>query len=317
MKTGVNAIDSDDEEENAKQEKKRQLEEQKANKQAAAKAAQATTEEDHEKIMAELQRQKTKINADAEKRRLEQDERLKDRIQQKRNAALEKQSTIDQEKSKVEADLVETTEKFKQLNQSVERTSNPLKLLPPDLTSSYSSDPLTLLAELPMVNELQNLSTYLKDLDRNRVIGAIDSPFMDISDAEYRTEGTLQFQKDLDPSIEVIFNYAQSLVNHLCDKMDLEQIKIVIATSLPHNNMKNNAFRNSYHYNDALKTLFVRQYLFNSNLGKLTLALSHFVAHLRSQSFDDDGDMGFLIHFFKAIKIIGEVQFRNVSFWPL
>merc|ERR1712106_467173 len=291
------------ERENAKQEKKRQLAEQKAIKHAKSRAERATGDADHAEIMAELERQKTKINLDAEKRRLEQDERLKDRIREKRDQADKAKSDLDVEKSRVERELA-------QLSQAVQvNTGNPLKLMPPELmTASYSADPLTLLAELPMVNELRQMSTYLADFDRNRVIGAIDSPFMDISDAEYRTEGKLEFKRDLEPSIELIFNYAQSLANHLCDKMELEQIKVVVATSLPHNTMNNNAFRHSYHFNEGLKTLFIQH-----NLGKLTLALAHFVAHLRSQSFDDDGDMGFLIHFFKAIKVIGEVQFKTTN----
>ena len=295
--------------------KKQELAEKKAEQQAKQRAAVAVSDEDHEKIMADLKRQKTRIDQEAKERRAEQDKKLQERIRQKMDSAEKAKSSLEKEKESLEGSLAKSESKHKSLimaHQSISR-QHTLKLAP-ELTNSYSNDPLGLLAELPMVNDLQNLSSYLKNIDRKRVIGAADSPFMDISDAEYRTEGDLSFIKDLEPALQIVFNYAQSLVNHLCDRMDLEQVKVVVATSLPHNAMTNNAFRNSYHYNEALKTVFVREYLFDSKLGKLTLALAHFVAHLRSQAFEDDGDMGFLIHFFKAIKIIGEVQFKNVSF---
>ena len=77
--------------------------------------------------------------------------------------------------------------------------------------------------------------------------------------------------------------------------------------------MTSNAFRHSYYYDSSVRTVFIRQNRFDAGPGDLALVLCHFVAHLRSGSFENDGDVSFLTFFFKVIKIIAEITFRNVS----
>ena len=77
--------------------------------------------------------------------------------------------------------------------------------------------------------------------------------------------------------------------------------------------MASNAFRHSYFYDSSVRTVFIRQNRFDSGPGDLALVLCHFVAYLRSGSFENDGDVSFLTFFFKVIKIIAEITFRNVS----
>ena len=195
---------------------------------------------------------------------------------------------------------------------AIERESNPLKLVPAKF-SYDSSDPLALLTEMPVFEELKSLEQNLiQEVRHQRVLGSVDSNFIDIKDAEFINEGKLTVINSLQPEQQAVLKFGVALLNHLCDKLDLEETEICIASSLCETNMGDNAFRNSYFYDSARKTVFIRHTRL-STAGDLALVLVHFAAHLRAQSFDNDGDVSFLTWFFKSLKILAEITFRNVK----
>ena len=212
-----------------KQKQRKAISEKRAEAEAEKKLKNAKDEDESKAILEELGRQKTQIDADLMRRKKAQNDRLKDRIRAKRLNAQKEKTKLDEEIQEVRREVPEA-----ELYQAQTMTSNPLKLVPSSFQYD-SSDPLALLTELPVFKELKDLEESLKARQEGhqRVLGAIDSNFIDLKDAEYRNEGKLQILKDLEENHKTVFNFGSSLVNHLCARLDLEPVKILVATSLP------------------------------------------------------------------------------------
>ena len=83
------------------------------------------------------------------------------------------------------------------------------------------------------------------------------------------------------------------------------------ATSLPQSNYVNNAFRNSYFFDDRANTVFIHRERLK-DAGAFALVIAHFVAHLKGQEFENDHDMKFLQNFFATTKTLLQLSFKSV-----
>ncbi|KAE8295318.1 hypothetical protein D5F01_LYC06244 [Larimichthys crocea] len=118
--------------------------------------------------------------------------------------------------------------------------------------------------------------------------------FMDVLDAQWECEGELI---PLDPAV---LNPREFLVyQHGIFLMHtLNNLKL-IAASLPNNNYSNNAFRNSFFYQEAEETLFVRRQRLQS-VGGFSLLLLHCLSHVKINNMSSDSSPAFQRLFFKS-----------------
>ena len=73
----------------------------------------------------------------------------------------------------------------------------------------------------------------------------------------------------------------------------------------------NNAFRNSYFFDDRANTVFIHHERLK-DAGAFALVIAHFVAHLKGQEFENDHDMKFLQNFFATTKTLLQLSFKSV-----
>lgn len=122
---------------------------------------------------------------------------------------------------------------------------------------------------------------------------------------------------DLTNSQFVVYCFAASVRENIARiGVDLPQnLKIAIASSLPDAQTSASAFRNSYHYDNARRTLYIRDTRL-SNIGEFMLVTLHAMAHIKAAqqagrpttSFND-ADPAFLSEFYGLLEVCTEEMF--------
>ncbi|XP_060928461.1 uncharacterized protein si:dkey-103g5.4 [Limanda limanda] len=141
--------------------------------------------------------------------------------------------------------------------------------------------------------------------------------FIDILDAQWECEGELV---PVDPSVLnprefLVYQHGLFLMQTLHSLQLTPAISLQIAASLPNNNYLNNAFRNSFFYQEAEETLFVRRQRLQS-VGGFSLLLLHCLAHVKVKDMSSDSSPAFQRLFFKVLQAcLGELF--NARLWGM
>ncbi|XP_030633960.1 uncharacterized protein si:dkey-103g5.4 [Chanos chanos] len=128
--------------------------------------------------------------------------------------------------------------------------------------------------------------------------------FIDFFDAQWKCEGELiKLNTDtLSPREFLVCQHGQFLLRQLHSHNMIAAIKLQLASSLPSNNYFCNAFRNSFFYQEADETLYVRSERLQS-VGGFSLLLLHCAAHISTGDMSDDSCPSFQRAFFKVLQV--------------
>ncbi|XP_034723644.1 uncharacterized protein si:dkey-103g5.4 [Etheostoma cragini] len=133
--------------------------------------------------------------------------------------------------------------------------------------------------------------------------------FVDILDAQWECEGEL-IPLDLsllNPREFLVYQHGLFLMHTLQNLKLTPAISLQIASSLPNNNYFNNVFRNSFFYQEAEETLFVRRQRLQS-VGGFSLLLLHCLSHVKIKDMSSDSSPAFQRLFFKTLQAcLGEL----------
>ncbi|TDH14924.1 hypothetical protein EPR50_G00025880 [Perca flavescens] len=133
--------------------------------------------------------------------------------------------------------------------------------------------------------------------------------FVDVLDAQWECEGEL-IPLDLsllNPREFLVYQHGLFLMHTLHNLKLTPAISLQIAASLPNNNYFNNAFRNSFFYQEAEETLFVRRQRLQS-VGGFSLLLLHCLSHVKNKDMSSDSSPAFQRLFFKILQAcLGEL----------
>ncbi|XP_072314346.1 uncharacterized protein [Eucyclogobius newberryi] len=143
--------------------------------------------------------------------------------------------------------------------------------------------------------------------------------FVDILDAQWECEGELipLCSSNLNPREYLIYQHGLFLMQTLNNLQLTPVVALQITSSLPANNYVHNAFRNSFFYQEAEETLFVRRQRLQS-VGGFSLLLLHCLCHIRLKDMTSDSSPTFQRLFFKALQAaLGELFQSHLSARPL
>ncbi|XP_033488068.2 uncharacterized protein LOC117260235 [Epinephelus lanceolatus] len=133
--------------------------------------------------------------------------------------------------------------------------------------------------------------------------------FIDVLDAQWECEGEL-IPLDLsvlNPREFLVYQHGLYLIHTLHNLKLTPAISLQIAASLPNNNYFNNAFRNSFFYQEAEEALFVRRQRLQS-VGGFSLLLLHCLSHVKMKDMSSDSGPAFQRLFFKILQAcLGEL----------
>ncbi|GLD57322.1 uncharacterized protein AKAME5_000956100 [Lates japonicus] len=133
--------------------------------------------------------------------------------------------------------------------------------------------------------------------------------FADVLDAQWECEGEL-IPLDLsvlNPREFLVYQHGLFLMQTLHNLKLTPVISLQIAASLPNNNYMNNAFRNSFFYQEAEEMLFVRRQRLHS-VGGFSLLLLHCLSHVKIKDMTSDSSPAFQRLFFKVLQAcLGEL----------
>ncbi|XP_044059103.1 uncharacterized protein si:dkey-103g5.4 isoform X2 [Siniperca chuatsi] len=142
--------------------------------------------------------------------------------------------------------------------------------------------------------------------------------FVDVLDAQWECEGEL-IPLDLsvlNPREFLIYQHGLFLMHTLHNLKLTPNISLQIAASLPNNNYSNNAFRNSFFYQEAEGTLFVRRQRLQS-VGGFSLLLLHCLSHVKMKDMSSDSSPAFQRLFFKTLQAcLGELFKTRLGITP-
>ncbi|XP_034025206.1 uncharacterized protein si:dkey-103g5.4 [Thalassophryne amazonica] len=127
--------------------------------------------------------------------------------------------------------------------------------------------------------------------------------FVDILEAQWDCEGELipLDSSLLNPREFLVYQHGLFLLNTLHNLKLTPSVSLQIAATLPHNNYFNNAFRNSFFYQESQATLFVRRQRLQS-VGGFSLLLLHCLSHVKLNNMSSDCSPAFQRLFFKMLQ---------------
>ncbi|KAF7198972.1 putative LOC107380336-like protein [Nothobranchius furzeri] len=127
--------------------------------------------------------------------------------------------------------------------------------------------------------------------------------FMDVLDAQWECEGELipLNLSVLNPREFLVYQHGLFLISTLHHLQLTPAVSLQIAASLPNNNYFNNAFRNSFFYQEAEEMLFVRRQRLQS-VGGFSLMLIHCLSHIKIKDMSPDSSPAFQRLFFKSLQ---------------
>ncbi|XP_051935125.1 uncharacterized protein LOC127609336 isoform X2 [Hippocampus zosterae] len=181
----------------------------------------------------------------------------------------------------------------------------PDKAIPPPshiVVPTIPEEEWTNLLELsPLFQLLKGVEQELKGKSVNR--------FVDVLERQWECEGELIPLKpsSLSPRELLVYQHGLFLM-HTMNALHLTpDVSLQIATSLPNNNYHNNAFRNSFFYQEEDETLFVRQQRLHS-VGGFSLLLLHCLSHIATKDISNDSAPAFGRLFCKVLQAsLGEL----------
>ncbi|KAM6933261.1 uncharacterized protein FYW49_001628 [Xenentodon cancila] len=142
--------------------------------------------------------------------------------------------------------------------------------------------------------------------------------FVDVLDAQWECEGEL-IPLDLsvlNPREFLVYQHGLFLMHTLHDLKLTPAVSLQIAASLPNNNYVNNAFRNSFFYQEAEATLYLRRQRLQS-VGGFSLVLLHCLSHVKIKDMSSDSSPAFQRLFFKTLQeCLGELFQARLSLPP-
>nr|XP_061828831.1 uncharacterized protein LOC133614686 [Nerophis lumbriciformis] len=139
--------------------------------------------------------------------------------------------------------------------------------------------------------------------------GLTDNCLVDVLECQWECEGELI---PLDPSVLeprelLVYQHGLSLMRSLHCLHLTADVSLHIAASLPKNNYHNNAFRNSFFYQEADKTLFVRRQRLQS-VGGFSLLLLHCLSHVAIKDLTTDYSPDFQRYYCQVLQAcLGEL----------
>ncbi|KAK6297050.1 hypothetical protein J4Q44_G00331920 [Coregonus suidteri] len=158
----------------------------------------------------------------------------------------------------------------------------------------------------PLFQLLKGVERKLRGLARDAGLlrGELDgrgTSFIDYLDAQWECEGELRLldPDSLNPREFLVYQHGLFLLQTLHTLKLTPAVSLQIATSLPSNNYKYNAFRNSFFYQEAEQTVFVRRQRLQS-VGGFSLLLLHCLSHIAVGDMSVDSSPTFQRAFFKG-----------------
>lgn len=176
-------------------------------------------------------------------------------------------------------------------------------------------DWMRVLAGSPLFKAVNDIEEMIKDgVGPQGVIGAKGRPYIDIKDAQWTCQGDLTPVdiNELNPMQFVVYRFGVFITQLLQDIMDVPEVTLLVASSLPPNNYSKNAFRNSFFYERSRRILFVRQERMDS-VGDFVVLLMHCLAHIKVDDLADDNNVLFLREFYKAMRVCCQDMFFSRS----
>jgi len=170
---------------------------------------------------------------------------------------------------------------------------------------------MNMLANSPLQQTVNDIEEMIKDgVKPSGVLGAKGRPFIDIKDAQWVCQGELipVDINELNPTQFVVYRFGVFVTQILQELMNVPEVTLLIAESLPLNNYSKNAFRNSFFYEDSRKILFVRKERMDS-VGDFVVLLIHCLAHIKSGDMCDDNNVNFMKEFYKGMRICCQDMF--------
>ena len=104
---------------------------------------------------------------------------------------------------------------------------------------------------------------------------------------------------ELSPTHFVIYRFGVFVTQLLQKHLDIPEITLLLASSLPPNNYAKNAFRNSFFFERSRRILFIRQERMES-VGDFIVVVLHCMAHIKIDDLIDDNNPMFLREFYKV-----------------
>jgi hypothetical protein len=154
---------------------------------------------------------------------------------------------------------------------------------------------------------LQKVAEHAKLQSRALVTGTTTGNYADPTDAASPTEGALKVAEGTTARENMRLQFGAKLLAVL----GMPEIKLLAASTLPHNSYANNAFRNSMYFDVAAKTLFIRAGRLQ-NAGDVMLVIVHAAAHIRVNPNDlaNDFDPRFIGEFHRCLKVCALELFK-------
>lgn len=169
------------------------------------------------------------------------------------------------------------------------------------------NDWLSLLITSPVferVNEIEELLNQGVCVGGKGVLGASRGrAYIDLKDAQWLCTGDLipVDINDLSPANFVVYRFGVFITQLLKDQMNVPSVTLLLASNLPPNNYENNAFRNSFFYENSRQILFVREERLDS-VGDFVVVIMHCLSHVLVEDMSDDHNPLFLRAFYKVRK---------------
>ncbi|KAK7882559.1 hypothetical protein WMY93_028733 [Mugilogobius chulae] len=127
--------------------------------------------------------------------------------------------------------------------------------------------------------------------------------YVDVLDAQWKCEGELipLCASNLNPREYLVYQHGLFVMQTMSNLQLTPVVTLQITTSLPSNNYIDNAFRNSFFYQEAENTLFVRRQRLQS-VGGFSLLLLHCLCHIKLKDMTSDSSPAFQRLFFKVLQ---------------
>lgn len=104
---------------------------------------------------------------------------------------------------------------------------------------------------------------------------------------------------ELSPTHFVVYRFGVFITQLLQQRLDIPEVTLLLASSIPPNNYAKNAFRNSFFFERSRRILFVRQERMES-VGDFIVVVLHCMAHVKVDDLTDDNNPIFLREFYKV-----------------
>jgi hypothetical protein len=105
-----------------------------------------------------------------------------------------------------------------------------------------------------------------------------------------------------------------SFGNRLAEMIGLPPVTFTAVSSLPPSTLSNNAFKNSYHFDDKTKELFIHNDRLMSS-GDFGLVCIHALSHIKVNPSDlsNDNDPQFAAEFYTNLRILSQDLYKNIN----